>query len=83
MYLPRSRLAFSFATPPPSHSLRNQTTAQKAVEEAERKKNALFRADVEDLCKRRFIFINSFEIYGGARMSESARMIYRIYVYGQ
>ncbi len=56
-----------------------QTTAQKAVEEAERKKNALFRADVEDLCKRRFIFINSFEIYGGMRLNRSEIISYRCF----
>jgi hypothetical protein len=44
----------------------NQTAAQKLVEAEQRKVLQQFRKDVEDLCQRRFIFTQSFEIYGGA-----------------
>jgi hypothetical protein len=42
-----------------------QTVAQKAAEAEERKQLQQFRSDVEDVCRRRFIFTPSCEIYGG------------------
>eukprot|EP00455_Lapot_gusevi_P004261 TRINITY_DN1176_c0_g1_i1.p1 TRINITY_DN1176_c0_g1~~TRINITY_DN1176_c0_g1_i1.p1 ORF type:complete len:683 (-),score=282.08 TRINITY_DN1176_c0_g1_i1:70-2118(-) len=48
-----------------ANELEQLTKGAREAEEAERKKLSKFREDVEDLCKRRFIFTPSFEIYGG------------------